>query len=141
MKDNRAARDHKDDNLLSVMRSPLSRARGLGSARSGRAIWWAERLTSVILVPLSLYFVLSVLLLIGADRAEMIRYMSEPWNTVFFLALIVAMFYHLELGLKVVIEDYFHVEWKRLITTLVMRAGVWGFGILGVISVLKLAFS
>lgn len=140
MSDNRAMRDHKDDNMLQVMRSPLSRARGLGSARSGRAIWWAERLTSAVLVPLSLYFVLSVLLLIGAERPEMIRYMAEPWNTVFFIALIVAMFYHLELGLKVVIEDYFHVEWKRLATTLAMRAAVWGFGILGVISVLKLAF-
>ena len=133
--------DYKDDNALQIMRSPLSRARGLGSAKSGRAHWWAERLTSVVLLPLSLYFVLSVFLLEGADRAAMIRYMAEPWNTVLFLALIISMFYHLELGLQVVIEDYFHVERKRLVTVLVMRALVWLFGLLGVISVLKLAFS
>jgi succinate dehydrogenase / fumarate reductase membrane anchor subunit len=133
--------DFKDDNMLQIMRSPLNRARGLGSAKSGRSHWWAGRLTSAVLLPLSLYFVLSVLLLEGAGRAEMIHYMAEPWNTVLFLALIVSMFYHLDLGLQVVIEDYFHIEWKRLATILAMRAAVWGFGILGVISVLKLAFS
>ncbi|HET9147993.1 MAG TPA: succinate dehydrogenase, hydrophobic membrane anchor protein [Acetobacteraceae bacterium] len=128
-------------NPIVIMRSPLARARGLGSARSGRGDWWAERLTSLLLVPLSLYFVLSVFLLEGADQAAMIRYMAEPWNTVLFLALITSLFYHIELGLRAVIEDYTHSEGRRLVTILIMRATVLFFGILAAISVLKLAFS
>lgn len=134
-------KNSEDAANLNIMRSPLSRARGMGSAKAGRGHWWAQRLTAVVLLPLALYFVLSVFLLEGADRIAMIHYMAEPWNTVLFLALIVSMFYHLELGLQVVVEDYFHVESKRLVTVLAIRAVVWLFGILGVVSVLKLAFS
>ncbi|HQT86157.1 MULTISPECIES: succinate dehydrogenase, hydrophobic membrane anchor protein [Acidiphilium] len=122
------------------MRSPLGRARGMGSAKSGLGHWWAQRLTAMALLPLSLYFVLSVFLLEGADQAAMLRYMAEPWNGVLFIALIAALFYHLQLGLQVVIEDYIHSEARRLTAVLAMRAAVTLFGLLALVSVLKLIF-
>ncbi len=122
------------------MRSPLGRARGMGSAKSGLGHWWAQRLTALALLPLSLYFVLSVFLLEGADQAAMLRYMAEPWNGVLFIALIAALFYHLQLGLQVVIEDYIHSEARRLTAVLAMRAAVTLFGLLALVSVLKLIF-
>ncbi|MCW8308472.1 succinate dehydrogenase, hydrophobic membrane anchor protein [Acidiphilium sp. PA] len=122
------------------MRSPLGRARGMGSAKSGLGHWWAQRLTAMALLPLSLYFVLSVFLLEGADQAAMLRYMAEPWNGVLFIALVAALFYHLQLGLQVVIEDYIHSEARRLTAVLAMRAVVIFFGLLALVSVLKLIF-
>ncbi|MBW4036570.1 MAG: succinate dehydrogenase, hydrophobic membrane anchor protein [Proteobacteria bacterium] len=125
---------------MKIMRSPLGRARGMGSAKSGLGHWWAQRLTALALLPLSLYFVLSVFLLEGADQAAMLRYMAEPWNGVLFIALIAALFYHLQLGLQVVIEDYIHSEARRLTAVLAMRAAVTLFGLLALVSVLKLIF-
>jgi succinate dehydrogenase / fumarate reductase, membrane anchor subunit len=125
---------------IHVMRSQLSRARGLGSAKSGLHHWWMQRITAMALLPLSLYFVLSVLMLAGASRAEMAAFMAEPWNTVLYLCLIIALFYHLSLGLQVVIEDYVHNEAKRRGTTLVMNAIIVVLGLASAVSVLKLAF-
>jgi len=130
----------RGDQAVRIMRSSLGRARGMGSAKSGLGHWWAQRLTSLALLPLALYFVLSVLLLEGADQAAMLRYMAEPWNAVLFIALILALFYHLQLGLQVVIEDYIHAEGKRLASLLAMRAAVGAFGLLALLSVLKLTF-
>ncbi len=124
-----------------IMRSPLGRARGLGAAKHGAAHWWAERATSVALLPLSLYFVVSVLLLKGADHAAMAAYMAEPWNAVLFLLLIATMFYHVSMGLQVVIEDYVRDDAKRLLALLVVKGGIWVLALAAAVSVLKLAFS
>jgi succinate dehydrogenase / fumarate reductase membrane anchor subunit len=122
-----------------IMRSALGRARGYGSAKSGLHHWWAQRLTAMALLPLSLYFVASVLLLAGANQEAMIVYMREPWNAVLFIALILALFYHLQLGLQVVIEDYIHAEGRRIALLLAIRAITVLFGLLAIVSVLKLA--
>jgi succinate dehydrogenase / fumarate reductase membrane anchor subunit len=125
---------------IHVMRSQLGRARGLGSAKSGLHHWWMQRVTAVALLPLSLYFVISVLMLSGASRAQMAAFMAEPWNTVLYLCLITALFYHLSLGMQVVIEDYVHNEAKRRGTVLVVQAVVVFLALASAVSVLKLAF-
>ena len=129
------------DLSIKVRRSALGRARGLGSAKSGAAHWWAERMTAAALLPLSLYFVVSVIVLLGADHARMAAYMAEPWNSALFLALIAIMFYHLSMGLQVVVEDYVPDEAKRLLTLLVLKGVIIFLALASAISVLKLAFS
>jgi succinate dehydrogenase / fumarate reductase membrane anchor subunit len=132
----------KDNNpSIHIMRSQLGRVRGLGAAKTGAAHWWAERITSVALLPLSLYFVVSVILLRGADHAAMASYMGEPWNTVLFLALIATLFSHLSMGLQVVIEDYVREDTKRIFVLLVVKGGIAILALASAISVLKLAFS
>jgi succinate dehydrogenase / fumarate reductase, membrane anchor subunit len=126
---------------ITMRSSQLSRARGLGSAKSGSAHWWVERVTSVALLPLSLYFVVSVILLLGADQARMTAYMAEPWNSALFLALIAIMFHHLALGVQVVVEDYVPDEAKRLITIVVFKGIIIFLALASAVSVLKLAFS
>jgi succinate dehydrogenase / fumarate reductase membrane anchor subunit len=125
---------------IHIMRSQLGRARGLGAAKSGLAHWWAQRLTAIALLPLSLYFVVSTLILAGADRAGMASYMAKPWNTVLFLCLIFALFYHLVLGLQVVIEDYVHKESTKLATLLAVKGLSIFCALACAVSVLKLAF-
>jgi succinate dehydrogenase / fumarate reductase membrane anchor subunit len=128
------------DPSIHIMRSQLGRARGLGAAKSGLHHWWAQRVTAVALLPLSLYFVISVLMLAGASREQMVAFMAEPWNTVIYLCLIAALFYHLTLGLQVVIEDYVHGEATRMASLMLIK-GVCVFCALAcAVSVLKLAF-
>ena len=121
-----------------MMRSPLGRARGLGSARAGAAHWWAQRLTAVALVPLTLWFVCGVLRLHGAVQHDMVAWLSQPLPLVLMLALIVATFHHLQLGLQVVIEDYVHADGCRVASILALRAACVLLALACIISVLKL---
>ncbi len=127
------------DPTVHIMRSQLGRARGLGAAKTGVAHWWAQRVTAILLLPLSLYFVASVLVLAGADRAGMAAYMGRPWNTVLFLLLTGALFYHLSLGLQVVVEDYVHKESSKLATLLILKGLIIVCALACAVSVLKLA--
>jgi succinate dehydrogenase / fumarate reductase membrane anchor subunit len=124
---------------IDVMRSQLGRVRGLGAAGTGVGHWWAQRVTAIALLPLSLYFVASVLILNGASRADMAAYMGEPWNAVLFLLLIVTLFYHLALGLQVVVEDYVHQESSKLATLLLLKGLIIFCALASAVSVLKLA--
>jgi succinate dehydrogenase / fumarate reductase membrane anchor subunit len=123
-----------------IMRSQLGRAQGLGAAKQGAHHWWAQRVTAIALLPLSLYFVLSVLMLAGATRADMAAYIGEPWNAVLFLCLIAALFYHLVLGLQVVIEDYVHNDATRMLSILAIKFASVFCALACAVSVLKLAF-
>ncbi len=108
---------------VEILRSQLGRARGLGSAHAGSGHWWAQRLTALALVPLSLWFIASAMRLEGANRAGMIAWLREPVSLVLMLCLIVATFWHMELGLRVVIEDYVHGEGSRF-TLLLLSRGI-----------------
>jgi len=123
---------------VDMLRSPLGRARGLGSARAGSHHWWVQRLTAVALVPLTLWFIWSAILLTGATQEAMVVWLSAPHRMVLMLALIVATFHHLQLGLQVVIEDYLHNDGSRLTAILAMKA-VCGLAALAcIVSVLRL---
>lgn len=120
-------------------RSPLARVRGLGSAKEGVEHWWAQRLTALALVPLVLWFVISIVGLIGADRAAMVAWVGHPINAVLLVLLLIATFYHAQLGLQVVIEDYVHSHGKKLFALIFVKFLAVLLGSLTVFSVLKLA--
>lgn len=122
------------------LRSPLGRVRGLGSAKEGVSHWWAQRVTSVALVPLVLWFVVSLIGLIGADHGAFTSWVRQPLNAVLMTALLLAGFHHLQLGLQVVIEDYVHNEGARIAAILAVKFAVVLFGLGGIFSVLKIAF-
>jgi succinate dehydrogenase / fumarate reductase membrane anchor subunit len=124
-----------------IMRSMLGRARGLGSAKSGTGHWWAERITSVALIPLTIWFVISVIRLAGLPRAVVLHWGSHPVNATLLVALVLATFHHVQLGLQASIDDYVHVERTRLASLMLMRAVVALLCIAALVSVLKLAFA
>ncbi|MDA8048482.1 MAG: succinate dehydrogenase, hydrophobic membrane anchor protein [Rhodospirillales bacterium] len=124
-----------------MMRSTLGRVRALGAARHGLADWWGQRVTAAALVPLSVWFVISLLAHRGADAAGMARWAGRPWNAVLLLALLIALFQHLALGLQVVIEDYVHGEAAKLGTLLAMKAALALLWLAAILAVLKLAFA
>ncbi len=106
---------------IDMLRSPLGRARGLGSARSGSKHWWAQRLTAIALVPLTLWFIWSALRLTNASQSDIADWLSSPVRMALMLALIFATFQHLQLGLQVVIEDYVPQEGIKLAAVLAVK--------------------
>ena len=100
------------------MRSDLGRVRGLGSAKEGAAHWWAQRITGVALVPLCLWFVVSVVSLVGADLAAFKTWLGTHGNALLMVLFVIALFHHAQLGVHEVIEDYVHGE-KAKVASLV----------------------
>ncbi len=125
---------------VDMMRSQLGRARGLGASKTGVQHWWGQRVSAIALLPLSLYFVISVIILDHATRQQVAIYLAEPWNTVLYLCLIAAMFYHLLLGTQVIIEDYVHTESAKLSLLLLVKGGYIFCALASAVAVLKLAF-
>ena len=121
------------------MRSPLSRAIGLGSAKEGVEHWWAQRVTALALVPLALWFVIAVVELAGADRALFVDWVRQPLPAVLLVLLLIATFYHGALGLQVVIEDYVENDALRLGLLIVMWLIAIVFAVRGLFAVVKLS--
>jgi len=124
---------------IDILRSPLARARGLGSAKAGSAHWRAQRTTGLALVPLTLWFIVSVIHLTGASREVVVHWISGPVPAVLMLALIVATFHHLLMGLQVVIEDYVHYEPAKMVSLLLTRGVCWLLALVCIVSVLKIS--
>lgn len=122
------------------LRTPLARVRHLGSAKDGTHHWWLQRVTALALLPLILWFVISVISLAGADHAAVAAWAGHPLSAALLVLLLVATFYHAVLGLQVVIEDYVHDRVARTALLLLVQ----GLGILlatlGILSVLALLF-
>jgi succinate dehydrogenase / fumarate reductase membrane anchor subunit len=123
------------------METPLGRVRGLGSARHGAHHWWLERLTSVSTLILFVWFIVSLLRLPEIDRGTVVEWLGGPFGAVPMALLIVSIFWHLKLGLIVVIEDYVHEDGNRLFwVTVVNFLAVLGAG-LALFAILKIALS
>lgn len=95
-------------------RTPLSRARGLGSARAGTGHWWWQRVTAVLLIVLVPWIVGLLVSFVGADLDAARMTIAKPWNIIPLAAFVIAMFWHAKLGIQVVIEDYVHTRWVEV---------------------------
>jgi succinate dehydrogenase / fumarate reductase, membrane anchor subunit len=121
------------------METPISRVRGLGSARSGAHHWWVERLTSIATLLLFVWFAVSLLRLPALDRDTVVEWLSSPLAAVPMLLLIVATFWHLKLGLQVVIEDYVHEEGNKFFAILLINFLTVAGAAFALFAVLKIA--
>ena len=116
----------------------IGRVRGLGASKSGVEHWWVERLTAIALVPLTIWFVVSVLTLLGAEQPVVVHWAARPVNTVLLLALVIMTFHHMQLGLQVVIDDY--VRAGHLPVTLLNKGAAMMLGLFSIVAILKMAF-
>ena len=123
-----------------TMETPLGRVRGLGSAKSGAHHWWLERLTSVSTLILFVWFIVSLLRLPSLEHDIVTSWLAAPLVAVPMLLLIVSTFWHLKLGLQVVIEDYVHEDGLRLFSITLLNFFAIALGALAFFSVLKIAF-
>lgn len=103
------------------IQTPLARARGLGSAKDGVGHWWAQRVSALALIPLTLWFVYSLACHAGSSHAELVAWLSSPLVAVPLALYLAAIFYHSQLGLQVVVEDYVHSEWLKLSSLILLQ--------------------
>jgi succinate dehydrogenase / fumarate reductase membrane anchor subunit len=120
-------------------RTPLGRARGLGSAKSGTGHWWAQRVTALALIPLVIWFVISMIVITGANHETALSFISSPINAVLLTLLIIATFYHGQLGLQVVIEDYIHTKWLEVTLILSVKGGAIFLGVASVYAIIAIS--
>jgi len=121
------------------MRSPVGRAMGLGAAKAGVEHWWLQRLTAVALVPLTLWFVIAIIRLAGADIETVRDWIGSPLPAILLVLFLLATFWHASLGLQVVIEDYVHTELAKLGLLVVVRLACFALAVAGIFAVLCMA--
>ena len=122
------------------MRAPLARVRGHGSAKEGAHHWWAQRLSAIALVPLFLWFVASVTSVGSADYATAVAWIGSPWNSALLVLLIGAIFYHAQLGMQVVFEDYISTHWLQVTGIILVRFLALLLAAVSIIAVLRTAW-
>ena len=122
------------------LRSPLGRVLGAGSAKRGVHHWWMQRLTSVALVPLSIWFVVSLLSLPSFDHAIVAAWMSQSWTALLLVLFVLVGAWHSQLGVRVVVEDYVHATGVRTLTLVVVTFAHALLAAAGVFAILKVAF-
>ncbi len=122
------------------MRTPLKNVRHLGSAKEGTVHWWHQKVTAVALIPLFVIALAYVISLVGADYDRVRYILSLPFTTILLLLLIGTTFYHLKLGLQVVIEDYIHTEMTKMVLLLLNSFFCAVVGLAAALAALKLAF-
>ena len=123
------------------MRTPLGRAQGLGSAKEGVGHWWAQRMSALALVPLTVWFVASLVAMAGADYFAIRDWIGSPVVAGLLVLLIVATFYHTALGLQVIIEDYVHHPAVKFAGLLAVNAASTVLALTGVLAVLTVLFT
>lgn len=123
-------------------RTPIKEARGLGSARDGTHHWWVQRVSAVALIPLSLWFVASLVALMTGDGGypAAAEWVAAPHVTVLLVLFLAVGFYHSELGVQVVIEDYVHTGWLKITSLLLSKFVHYLLAAIGIYAVLRIAF-
>lgn len=121
------------------LKSPMTRARGLGSAKSGAHVWMMERLSSVALVFLGLWFAWAMIAHHDMTYTEAMLWLSEPVNAVLMILFVVVSFYHAVLGSQVIVEDYIHSEWFKTVKLVAMRLVLFAVAAAAVFSVLQIS--
>lgn len=106
---------------MSSLRSPLSKVLGSGSAKDGTGHFWSQRVSAIGIVLLALWFLASMPGFDGADRGELIQWMSMPMNSVLLMLLAIATGWHSNLGIQIIIEDYVHGQFSKVVALIISR--------------------
>ena len=122
------------------LRSPLGRVLGLGSAKDGTGHWWAQRVTSVALIPLTLWFFIALLTLPALDYSTVKGWLSLPLSSFLAVLTVAVLSYHSYLGTTVVIEDYVHGAGLKVSSLMLLRFLYVLFGGAGIFAILRIAF-
>ena len=120
------------------IRTPLARVRGLGSAKAGTQHWWQERVSSVASIPLTLFLIWLALRVAGLSHQDVVEILDHPAVAIGLILALSTLFWHMMLGMKVIIEDYVHsgARYWLLLGNQFFTAILW---VAGVYAVLRLS--
>ncbi|HXY89492.1 MAG TPA: succinate dehydrogenase, hydrophobic membrane anchor protein [Xanthobacteraceae bacterium] len=122
------------------MKTPFARARGLGAAHSGTEHFWMQRLTGVASIPLTVAFIAIIVSLVGASQASVIATLSNPFVAMILFAGLMAGLIHMQIGMRVVIEDYIHTELRKIALLMANIFFTLALGIAATYAILKINF-
>jgi succinate dehydrogenase / fumarate reductase membrane anchor subunit len=121
------------------LRTPLGAVLGRGAAGEGVSHWWAQRVSALALVPLTLWLLVALIRLPLADYAAVTIWMASGWNPVWLALLLLALCWHSRLGVQVVIEDYVHGKPAKTAALLLSTAAHVVLAAAGLYAILRLA--
>ncbi len=121
------------------LKSPLGRVLGLGSSGTGTEHWLGQRISAIAMVPLTLWFALSLLALPALDFYAVAAWVAAPLHAVLLVLLVMALVYHSSLGTQVVVEDYLHAPGQRTVTLIILRLVHIALAVAGVLAVFLVA--
>ncbi len=124
---------------MKTAETPLHKVQGLGAAHSGTGHFWHERVTSVALIPLSLWFLYVLLGLSGTSEVTALQFLAHPWNAMLMGAFVSFSLWHAYLGLQVVIDDYIHTAGMKIFLMLVVRFSVIAIGATSIFAIVRIA--
>jgi len=120
------------------MQNPLARVRGKGSSGGGTHHWRSQRYSSLILLLLTAWVLWLGVSLAGADYATARATMASPLNAGMVILMAGATFYHMQLGLQVVIEDYVHIAMLEFVLLIFVRFACLVAFLISALAALKL---
>jgi len=120
-------------------RPPLAKVRGLGSAKSGTHHWWMQRVTAIVLIPLTLWFMLLLRHLTFSSPAQTFAWLAGPFNQFLAISWIIAVFYHAAMGVQVVIEDYVPASSLKISLVWLVKLVFFALALIAMIAVLRVA--
>lgn len=125
--------------MQTPMRTPLKQARGLGTTSGAAVHFWHQRITGLANVPLTVFFLVSMVLMAGADRAEVVAYFSHPIAALLILLFVISSAWHMMLGFQVIIEDYIHNEGMKVLALIGNILFTAFFGLACIFAIIKLS--
>jgi succinate dehydrogenase / fumarate reductase membrane anchor subunit len=125
---------------MADLRSPLARVRGLGSARDGTHHWWLQRITAVALVPLVVWFAISLLRFAPESQAAVRAWIASPVTMVMLILAIMTGLWHAALGVQAVIEDYVHGKGWRTGLDVAVKFTAVALAVAGPVAIFRIAF-
>ncbi|HWA30839.1 MAG TPA: succinate dehydrogenase, hydrophobic membrane anchor protein [Rhizomicrobium sp.] len=118
--------------------TPLHRVQGLGAAHSGTQHFWRERITSVALIPLTIWFGFAALALVGAREVDVLTFFQHPWNAGLMGLFIIVLLIHSVVGMQSVIDDYVQQPFLKVAALLLNRGFAWLVGAICLIALLRI---
>ena len=118
--------------------TPVTRTQDLGSAKEGVKHWWGQRISSVALVPLALWLIFSLASLSDLSHPAIVQWFAMPINSFLMIAFLIIAYYHMALGVRIILEDYVHLPWLKICSIVLMELLAFMLALSSIISVLKL---
>lgn len=119
-------------------KSELSKARNHGAAGEGTHHWIMQRATAIANIPLVIWFVYSVVTMVGKNAAQAAAFFDSGVNAALMALLILSSFYHAALGLQIVVEDYVQGKAKKILTLFAIKGGLLALGVITILAIVKL---
>jgi succinate dehydrogenase / fumarate reductase membrane anchor subunit len=118
--------------------TPLHRVEGLGPAHSGTQHFWRERITSVALIPLTIWFGFAALALVGGRVVDVLTFFQHPWNAGLMGLFIITLLIHSVIGMQSVIDDYVQQPGLKVLALLLNRGFAWLIGAVSLVALLRI---